>query len=264
MSEPLHHAGVWWARTVDGAVLRFNEELDGWEAWTPHTPGPPPPSQWRELIAQPAQPATTLSEAPAPPPPPEPDHPDRDIWGPEPGGSETAVPEDQSTSNVSPLRKEQSVHQVRADLLAETISRPGTGHENEAPAARHNKDPEEPVLEPQGERRKHRSMKPCLACGEEVNEQARICPFCDFDFVAGTRPRGSGFAVAGFVFGVVGFLLPLFGAIFALTFGYIARGQAENEAFPKRYRVRLAGTAIILGWAQLALWALAVSAWRYL
>ena len=106
-------------------------------------------------------------------------------------------------------------------------------------------------------------MKDCPACAEAVGEQAVICPFCGYDFNAATIPaHRTGFAVAGFVFGVVGFFIPLIGTVFALVFGYIAKGMVDSV--PRRHVNRLATAAVVLGWTQVVVWATAVSLWRYL
>lgn len=243
MSEPLHHSGVWWARTPDGAVLRFNEELDGWEPWSPHSLGPPPPSQWRELIAQPPEPSHDFhQEAPPPPPPPA-------------ATDEPATASPDTGSNVSQLRREEGQPEIRADLIAERIVAPEED-KTVAPA------PPEPAPEAAASA-DARATKECPACAETVGELAAICRFCGYDFLAATIPmHRTGFAVAGFVFGIVGFLIPLIGTVFALVFGYTAKGQIQSV--PQRYAGRLATAAIILGWTQLLVWATAVSLWRYL
>jgi uncharacterized protein DUF4190 len=74
-----------------------------------------------------------------------------------------------------------------------------------------------------------------------------------------TVPRTSGTAVASLVFGILSWvLLPFIGAILAVILGHSARGEIRRAPAGTIEGDGLAVAGLILGWAHLALFVLAV------
>jgi hypothetical protein len=97
-----------------------------------------------------------------------------------------------------------------------------------------------------------------LSPGNEVEPPVDPAPHADVD--PSPLPSGkssppetttNGFAVAALVIGIVGFVIPLIGAILALTFGYVARGQINRSA-GRMSGGGMAVAGIVLGWVQVA------------
>jgi hypothetical protein len=68
----------------------------------------------------------------------------------------------------------------------------------------------------------------------------------------GAYPKTNGYALASLILGIAGFIvLPLLGAILALVFGYIAKGQIDRSGGAEEGR-GMAVAGIILGWIGVA------------
>jgi hypothetical protein len=75
-----------------------------------------------------------------------------------------------------------------------------------------------------------------------------------------TVPRTSGTAVASLVFGILSWvLLPFIGAILAVILGHSARGEIRRAPPGTVEGDGMAITGLILGWAHLALFILAIA-----
>jgi hypothetical protein len=75
-----------------------------------------------------------------------------------------------------------------------------------------------------------------------------------------TVPRTSGTAVASLVFGILSWvLLPFIGAILAVILGHSARGEIRRAPPGTVEGDGMAITGLILGWAHLALFMLAIA-----
>jgi hypothetical protein len=75
-----------------------------------------------------------------------------------------------------------------------------------------------------------------------------------------TAPRTSGTAVASLVFGILSWvLLPFIGAILAVILGHSARGEIRRAPPGTVEGDGMAIAGLILGWAHLALFILAIA-----
>lgn len=100
--------------------------------------------------------------------------------------------------------------------------------------------------------------KHCPDCAEQVRNQANICRYCGYDFIARGRAASnetSGYAIASLVLGLA--WLGGLASVLALIFGY----QARADIRASRGRVSGGGMAlagIVLGWVGIAIMAVSV------
>lgn len=113
-------------------------------------------------------------------------------------------------------------------------------------------------------------MKHCTFCGEQISDDARICPWCAADLISGTRAtpgfaapvpnvqgpvaigeaQTSGMAIGSLITGIFFFVLP--SAIAAVILGHISRSEIRRSAGRKKGSgMALAG--LILGYAGIAI-----------
>jgi type IV pilus assembly protein PilA len=113
-------------------------------------------------------------------------------------------------------------------------------------------------------------VKLCTFCGEQISDDARICPWCAADLISGTRttpgpvapatnvpnplaggePQTSGMAIGSLIAGVFFFVLP--SAIAAVILGHISLSEIRRSASRKKGSgMALAG--LILGYTGISL-----------
>jgi type IV pilus assembly protein PilA len=100
-------------------------------------------------------------------------------------------------------------------------------------------------------------VRPCPYCAESIEDQARICPFCNTNLAAPNVPLGaapgssgtSGKAIGSLVCGILFFFLP--SAIVAVVLGHLSLSDIRRSAGRLGGR-GLAITGLVLGYLGLA------------
>jgi type IV pilus assembly protein PilA len=113
-------------------------------------------------------------------------------------------------------------------------------------------------------------MKYCTFCGEQIADDARICPWCAADLISGTRAtpgsavpgpivpgpgatgeaQTSGMAIGSLITGIFFFVLP--SAIAAVILGHLSRSEIRRSAGRKK-GAGMALAGLILGYAGIAI-----------
>jgi hypothetical protein len=99
----------------------------------------------------------------------------------------------------------------------------------------------------------------CVNCGNELSDQAPVCPRCGHPRAAAQPRRTEGLAIGALILGILGITsCPLIASIPAVILGSQARARIEQD--PALEGEGIARAGVILGWIGIGLSVLFIAA----